>query len=321
MKGLLLSLADLCGFSALFRFFHRGSLTILLYHGVAPLRGPGIYNYRGKFVSPSAFERHMRHFAKHYTILSLDEAVRALWSGRLPKNALAITFDDGYRNFYEHAFPILQRLRIPAAVFLVSDFVLKRRPLWVDRLEYAIGTMKGSRDDLIRRDMTIRDELKGLDEESREKRLAKIEEEARCALADFSGDRLCYAPLTLDEIRQMHGSGITFGAHSRSHPILSKLAPQHVREEVGGSKKDFETLTLSSVFAYPNGQRGDWNEEVERSLAESGYAAALTTIEGFNGAETPRYALRRIAMDGTDDGGAFAAIASGVRLFLRRLFL
>jgi peptidoglycan/xylan/chitin deacetylase (PgdA/CDA1 family) len=132
---------------------------------------------------------------------------------------------------------------------------------------------------------------------------------------------LCYAPLTLDEIRQMHGSGITFGAHSRSHPILSKLAPQHVREEVGGSKKDFETLTLSSVFAYPNGQRGDWNEEVERSLAESGYAAALTTIEGFNGAETPRYALRRIAMDGTDDGGAFAAIASGVRLFLRRLFL
>src|SRR3989338_9127431 len=109
MKRLLLSLIALLGITHIARFFNRNSLTILLYHGVAPLarrslgeggkENRGLYNYRGKFIEPAHFEVQMRYFKEHYRVLELDEAVRRLFDGSLPSRALAITFDDGYRNF------------------------------------------------------------------------------------------------------------------------------------------------------------------------------------------------------------------------------
>ncbi|MBP9757809.1 MAG: polysaccharide deacetylase family protein, partial [Candidatus Pacebacteria bacterium] len=114
----------------MFRFFHRHSLTIVLYHGVAPeaegglaampaqAGHAGIYNYRGKFIRPDVFERQVAYMNRHYTILPVDEALRRLDDGTLPDYALAITFDDGYRNFYEHAYPVLKASHTPATMYL-----------------------------------------------------------------------------------------------------------------------------------------------------------------------------------------------------------
>src|SRR3989344_8511691 len=317
MKRLLLSLIALLGITHIARFFNRNSLTILLYHGVAPLarrslgeggkENRGLYNYRGKFIEPAHFEVQMRYFKEHYRVLELDEAVRRLFDGSLPSRALAITFDDGYQNFYTHAFPILKKMNIPATMFLATDFVLRRKPLWVDRLEYAA--------------IKENDALKRFADSEREQRVVEIERRAGTMFTDFEGARAVYAPLALEEIREMLRNGMTFGAHTRSHPILSRIQTERLEDEVIGSKKELENALgrISSTFAYPNGQPGDWTEEVEKQISAAGFRAALTTIEGTNTRMTHPMRLKRIAMDGTDDSPAFASIAAGVRVLLRSI--
>lgn len=299
---------------------HRNTLTILLYHGVAPKENRGIYNYRGKFIEPKHFERQIRYFAQHYTIVALDKGVQMLREGTLPKYALAVTFDDGYRNFYTYAFPVLKKLNIPATMFLATDFVLEKKPLWVDRLEYAMGKRAGSYGEKTAQDRAIRDALKKMPNAERESRLRAIEQESGVSFKDFEGERSVYAPLSGPEILEMQDAGITFGAHTKSHPILSRETPEQIKEEIRGSKIALERLCgkISTVFAYPNGQIGDWNEETERTVISSGFEAALTTIEGVTTRKTHPLRLKRITMDGTDDGPTFAVITSGVRAYLRR---
>ena len=321
MKGFLYRALLFLGVVALVRFFHRRGLTILLYHGVAPKdEAGGIYNYRGKFISPESFEHQLRYLAPRYTILELDDAVTRLQGGTLPKNALAITFDDGYRNFYTHAYPILSRMGIPATMFVATDFVLRKRPLWVDRLEYAIGHGEAPLEEKKQRDDRLRNELKALSHEDREKRLAQIEHDAGRALTDFEEDRAVYAPLSVYEIREMQEAGMSFGAHTRTHPILSRERPEDAHAEIAGSITELQALMpLSKVFAYPNGQPGDWTEDNERATEAGGCIAALTTIQGVNTKSTPLYRLKRMAMDATDASAAFASVVSGVRLFLGKI--
>lgn len=248
----------------------------------------------------------MQYFKKYYAILALDEGIKRLSNNTLPPNALAITFDDGYRNFYTYAFPILKKLNIPATIFLATDFVLEKKPLWVDRLEYA-GFMS--------------DEYKLLFADERKRLVKETERRAGISFTDFEGDRAVYAPLELEEIREMQTAGIAFGAHSRSHSILSRIPQELIEEEVAGSKHALEEagIRVSVAFAYPNGQAGDWNETVEKAVEKAGFTAALTTVEGVNKRGAHPLRLKRIAMDGTDNSKAFAVIASGVRGLLQKI--
>lgn len=321
MKSFLYRALLFCGVVALVRFFHRNSLTILLYHGVAPQEErPDIYNYRGKFITPEAFEFQLNYFARHYTIIELDEAYDRMRAGTLPKNPLVITFDDGYRNFYEYAFPILKRHKLPATIFLATDFVLRKKPLWVDRLEYAIGGGIGSRETRSTLDDRIRNEFKQLSNETREARLTSIEAAATRTLIDFEDDRAIYAPLSVYEIREMQTYRIHVGAHTRTHPILSRETPEDAQSEIAGSLAELSAIVpLSRVFAYPNGQADDATPACERMIEDAGCVAALTTLAGVNGAFTPPYRLHRFAMDATDASPAFASVASGVRLYLSKI--
>ena len=198
-------------------------------------------------------------------------------------------------------------MNIPATMFLATDFVLRKIPLWVDRLGYA-----GSKEN---------DSLKLLQADEREGRVGEIELQAGTSFPNFEGDRAVYAPLALEEIQEMQKSGITFGAHTRSHPILSRIQTERLEDEIMSSKQELETALgrISSTFAYPNGQSGDWTEEVEKQTSAAGFRAALTTIEGTNTRMTHPMRLKRIAMDGTDGSPAFASIASGVRVLLRSI--
>lgn len=323
MKRFLFVAARILGLPHVFRFFHRDELTIVLYHGVAPREHEGrrgIYNYRGKFIPPEVFEQQLRYLQKHYRILELDDAIRGMRKGTLPRRSLAVTFDDGYRNFYDHAFPILQELGVPATIFLTTDFVFKKKPLWVDRLEYAIGRREGEYAQKIALDARLREELKRLPDVEKEKRLQKIERSSGTTFFNFEMDRGAYAPLTEGEVRELREAGISIGAHTMTHPILSRISKKRAREEIQGSLDALLTVcaTISASFAYPNGQRGDWNKDTERIVKECGFGSALTTIEGFNDRNTHPYQLRRIAMDATDEE-TFAATASGMRLFLRKI--
>lgn len=322
MKRFVFWALYLLGVPALFRFFHRKSLTIVLYHGVAPqISGlTGIYNYGGKFVQPKHFARQLAYFKKHYTVMPLDTALDLLAKGALPERTLAITFDDGYANFYEHALPLLTQAQLPATMFLATDFVLRRTPLWVDRLEYACGKRNGTYAERIAFDARTRNAMKQITPAAREEDLQTIEGSVRSVFHDFESDRAVYAPLTQEQIAASLAAGMSFGVHTRSHPILSMLSADNQDEEIVGSRADFATWNIpaSPTFAYPNGHREDWNEYTVNILQSRGFPRALTTIEGTNTKKTPPYELRRMVLDDTGDRAKFANVVSGVRLFLNR---
>lgn len=319
MKRVLFRLLYFCGIPALFRYWHRRSLTIVLYHGVAPLTGGGIYNYRGKFISPGAFENQLEYMRSHFTILPLHDALEQLKDGTLPERALVITFDDGYRNFYLHAYPELKSHNLPATMYLATDFVCRSIPLWVDRLEYAVGKSEGTRAEKIALDATTRAKFKTLTPQIREHDLRNVEQISWIKFEDFNDDRAVYEPLTREEIIEMQEHGITFGAHTKTHPILAKQTVDEQRAEIEESRHDLEALgvRVSPVFAYPNGQPGDWSPETETVLTAAGFTHALTTLEGVNDAATAPLQLHRFTLDNTEDFAVFANVVSGVRLFLK----
>jgi peptidoglycan/xylan/chitin deacetylase (PgdA/CDA1 family) len=318
MRDIFYALLYTLGAHHIFQYFNSRSLTVLLYHGVAPETNQGIYNYKKKNISPEAFKEHLGFIARHYTVLPLDQSFRRLRERTLPRHALSITFDDGYRNFYTYALPLLKEFQMPATIFLASDFVLKKKPLWVDRLEYAIGQKQLSREERIAEDSRLRAELKSLPSRECERRLVPIEKQTDATLRDFSAERAVYAPLNENEIKEMQAVGITIGGHTKSHASLPHLSVAEAADEIEGSKQALQEHfgEISQLFCYPYGR---WNEKTEQLVIEAGFSGALTTIEGTNFPATHPFRLRRFSMDGVEDIRRFAATISGARLFLRRV--
>ncbi len=120
-------------------------MTILYYHSVDPVwRSP-------LAVTPEAFAHHMRWLAKHKSVIDLADAVRQIdGTGRMAREAVALTFDDGFSGVYEHAFPVLRRLALPATVFLVTGTLTPegRKVDWVDTPPpHPLGTL--TRDEIL----------------------------------------------------------------------------------------------------------------------------------------------------------------------------
>jgi len=98
-----------------------------------------------------------------------------------------------------------------------------------------------------------------------------------------------------DEVAALRGLGFSIGAHTITHPIMSRLTPSQMRDEVYGSKAAIEKAVGAPVraFAYPNGQPADYNEVVTQVVREAGFTCAVTTKRGLNDADTPVLELRR----------------------------
>ncbi len=254
-------------------------------------------------------------------MLPLRDALEMLEGGTLPERALVITFDDGYRNFYLHAYPELKARGLPATMYLATDFVCRNIPLWVDRLEYAIGKGEGTYAQMCALDAETRAKFKTLTPAMREHDLRNVEQIAWIKFEDFNDDRAVYEPLAREEIIEMQENGITFGAHTKTHPILTTQSVDQQRDEIETSRHDLDTfgVRVSPVFAYPNGQADDWSDVTETLLTSAGFTHALTTLEGVNDAHTHPLRLHRFTLDNTEDIAVFANVLSGVRLFLKSL--
>lgn len=253
------------------------------------------------------FEQEMRIVAKNYRVVSLDEAVRRLTEGGPPEPVVVITFDDGYLDNYEIAFPILQRYGLTATIFLTTGAVDTGEPLWFDRLSLAVKKSPHQHVDLeldlprrfwLRNDgekLRSRDQLytyfRGLPEADKRDRLQDVI--ARLGGKD-EGERNGRM-LSWDQIRLLRKQGIGFGGHTVTHPFVSRLSQSDACWEAGECKRRIEEELQAPVehFAYPSGRDMDfspWNKEVVKS---AGYKSAVSTIWGINDPATDPLELRR----------------------------
>lgn len=291
------------GYSSLRNLMIPSSLTVLFYHRVGPL--PNDWSLPG--VDVAQFERQIEHLASNYRILGAKELYDSLQGGSaFPKRSALVTFDDGYKDNYLNAYPILRKRRIPAIIFLTTGSIENRELLWWDVLGYAASKIRADtkREEIVvdvEGEATFRlDEITPLIE-----RLKDVPDSVRRrAIARLMDDHSIDIPselveenlLTWQEVKEMAEGGIHFGAHTVDHPILTRMPLEEAKEQISGSKDRIEKRIGQEVFsfAYPNGYPRDYNTDVSNYLRRTGFKAAFTTRPIINPAGADPMTIGRI---------------------------
>jgi len=289
------------GYFKLVSLLYKESVRILAYH-----------RFGASCVSTESFEKQIKYLIKHFNPISIGTYLGFLLGRReLLPNSVILTVDDGYRDFYGIAFPILRKYEIPAAVFITTDFIDKGIWLWHDLLNFGLKNTPLNNFILNGRSFDISGQIGKLQ--------LKLRLDQLCTrLAPIERDELInqllkdlhvtvperptpdYAPLKWNQILEMSKCGISFGSHTCTHPILSRLPVQEALYEIRESKRRIEEVTQREILSicYPNGKEGDFNEKVKLMVKEAGFRCAMSLIYGMNSLDSDPYELRRMALDG-----------------------
>ncbi len=330
MKATALNLLRIAGAFSPFRWASRSQALICAYHRFSARGGCAP-------ISARAFAEQVKYLAAHYTLVPLSLLAGCLRGGReIPPRLAAITIDDGYRDAYEIAFPILREHCAPATVFVVTEFVEGAVWLWTDKPRYLTAAAAAREAEVEIAGRRLRLGLKDLASRAASARavnaaLKTLPEEAR----DFAIERLAfdlnvklpdrppaeYGAINWRQAREMADAGVEIGSHTLTHPILTSLSDDRLREEVGRSRARLQSALGRTVeaFCYPN---GDYDLRAQREVARCGYRLAVTTETGLNNGRNNPLALRRI--HGEYDLARFVKSTSGFgqaqnRWQLRRL--
>lgn len=276
----------------------QGRLSILIFHRVFAEPDP---------IFPQ--EMHARRFDEVcgwmkslFNVLPLDLAALQLKAGALPTRAACITFDDGYADNHDVAMPILKRHGLPATFFIATGFLDGGR-MWNDTVIESVRLAKTRTLDLgalgrfavgTPADKTaaiggIIGKLKYLPVAVRLAAAHGIAIEAKVSLPDN-------LMMTSAQVKAMREAGMQIGAHTLSHPILSRLDDNEASAEIEGSKHFLERLLSERVglFAYPNGKPGqDYLPQHVTMVHQAGFDAAVSTAPGVSSANSNIFQLPR----------------------------
>lgn len=276
-------------------------LGILCYHRVGT-RGLPLYSA----LPPEVFEEQMGYLKKRYRMLSVADLCDELIQPRSKEPALAVTFDDGYGDLVQYAFPILQKYQIPATIFLAVEAIESGEVPWYDRIFAILQIVSGETLEIeldvprqfrlgspaarLEAAQKIMQLLRTLPEAQRQRCRAELESRAILPSSVLSGRML-----TWDQVRAMDRAGISFGSHTMSHRVVGRLRPEEARHELLESRRIIEERLGHSIdtFAFPFGQPSDIGLVTESTMKECGYRCAMTTVEGVNDSRSNPYRLSR----------------------------
>ncbi len=287
-----------------FRIKKRNSFPyqILLYHRVLPE-----YDPFGLGVVPvDLFRIHMELMSTYFRIISLPELLLKIEKNALQPNCLCLTFDDGYYDNYKYAFPILKELKIPATIFLTTDFIGTNEVPWhnrvlniikdteMEKIQFEYNGMKWVELSDVNKKIafahSLLEWLKMLLPEERDDKIYQLRE-----ICQINEDQNNRKMLNWKEVEEMHQAGISFGAHTKTHPILSLLSKDQIEEEIIGSRLAIEKrLSIPiDVFAYPNGKREDYDEFCIQVVKKAGFKGAVTSYGAVNYSKKDLFELSR----------------------------
>lgn len=325
MKHTVMSLMNSAGLFAPFRVASRGKALILMYHRFSQA-DDGVSTYARRFTEQ------LDYLTQHYRIVSLSEAAGYMASGKpMPHGLAVITIDDGYRDAYEIAFPILQERKARATLFVVTDFVDRKCWLWTDKLRYLTARAEVGAFEPTLNGRPLRIEINGgatrlgaAEQINRQlKRMTDdAKDEAIERLASVFGVELPALPppelssLTPEQLREMDSGGIEIGSHTVTHQILTRVSGERLQYELRESRSRLESMLERRVdlLGYPN---GDHNRAVQKEAARAGYRCAVSADYGLNDGRSNPLALKRIHTE--RDMAQFVKNTSGFDEFRRLL--
>jgi len=282
------------------------SLRILTYHRIADREAIKPYDPQLVSATPAEFEKQVAWMAHNYSVVGVDDLFDAIDGGkRLPKNAVLLTFDDAYPDFKTTAWPILKSYGLPAALFVPTNF--PDRPnmvFWWDKLCAGILLTKSnhvSADPLGQLSLETEEDKRATSQALRTQFKLFPHAEAMAWIDDICKQLLpegvdLSSTMSWDDIKTLADDGVTIGAHSRSHPLLTQIPVEDLHDEISGSYRDLQERlsNVLPIFCYPGGAH---NEAVMSIAAQCGIRIAFATLMGHNRLDrTNLLQLRRINM-------------------------
>lgn len=288
-------------------------IRIILYHRIENL--PGDYNMLA--VTPENFMQHMKWISEKYEILQLSEPM-SNWFINDERDAVIVTFDDGYYDWLYKAAPILSKYKIPATMFITTGNIGTQNELWTDNLHRAIFESKKYNDYFELKDNMISSiwgtrclqekvnlyiSLRKIFQISSKKKRKEFEKQ----LLEWAGITESGRPnrriLSKEEVQKLAKiEGISIGAHCVSHPSLKWLSKREKEYEIVKSKKTLENITGQEIelFSYPFGTKNDYSEETIDALRRYGFKKAVTGFTGKIEENTDIYQLPRFTIRNYD---------------------
>jgi sugar transferase (PEP-CTERM/EpsH1 system associated) len=287
-------------------------LTIIGYHRILPLQDALQCPFPSMVTPKDLFVAQIAYMAENYHLMSISNAIRLLNVGKLPRRAIAVTFDDGYRDNYEHAFPILRRFHVPASFFVVTDAVDGKMNLWWDEVAEQVEEMLRCRLLLVSPEARNLPQwlLSAMQKAKSPEHAPHIAQQlvtwmnqipraerknvldllrSIVGVREAPSKRLM---LSWEEVKELHDSGQIIGSHTTSHEFLDEADEEQAWGEIHKSVTTLERKLNMRVrfFTYPAGRYG---KNTSILLRRAGIEAAVTSRAGSNSSRIDVYQLRR----------------------------
>ncbi len=272
-------------------------LSIITYHHVADDDPSYPYDPNVADATPAQFRRQMEMVARYGTPIGIDDLIRAIGGGPLPRNPVMVTFDDGYRSCYEVALPILRAVGVRATFFVATSFVSERRLYWWERIAILRGQSGKRRVQLsYPQAMTLdlddpeaQDTLTDIIKNTSELDVDRFLEELGAALGvawtpEIETRHADHLIMTWDQIRALARAGMDVESHGRRHRVLQTLDDATLADELTGSRRELEAQLGRPVraLAYPVGRRINGERRIRDALAAAGYQIGMSNHTGVN---------------------------------------
>lgn len=283
----------------------------------------------GMYVSPTTLDLHLTEIRRHFELVHLEDWLRRAGQGAaLPRLACAITFDDGWRDNYEFALPILVRHGAPATIFLVSRLIGSAERFWPNRL---MGLLDRSFEvpgsvpfpeplrcivEPILADARRRGTLRAEDGDLAVQAAKELQEERireLICVAEEGGGRTAEKRelLNAEEVILLASSGLVrFGSHTASHfRVGGTVVGDDLEREIVLSKRELQEVCGQPIdlFCYPNGE----TSQAAIDMVRRNYLGAVTTRKGWHAASQDAHLIARI--------GVHEDVSSTPQAFLSRV--
>jgi peptidoglycan/xylan/chitin deacetylase (PgdA/CDA1 family) len=280
--------------------------------------------------TPDDFDRQLAYLARHADVISARELPAVLHAKR--GRHVMVTFDDGYLDNYEIAFPLLRRHGLTATFFISTGLIDRRGVAWWDEIAWMIRTsqrrelpagewfetpvpLPADREAAIG---AVVGRYRSLPEERTTAFLDHVADAAGTGRADPALARDLW--MTWDHVREMQAHGMTIGAHTVSHPILSRLSAERQYEEIAGSRARLaiELGSAPRLFAYPVGKPYTFDADTRTALQAAGFRYAFSFYGGHQPyAPVDPYDIRRTHVDWRTTMPLFQAMVTLPAVFAR----
>lgn len=332
MKTILLKAFDLLNIFSLFNRYTKERASVFMLHHLGKSG-----ERRSGYLAADILDKELEYLVRHgYTVLSVSGYLERLFSRSVGLKSVVFTIDDGYRDFYEYGYPVFKKHKLPAGVFIVSDFIDGRLELWWDKIKRCIRTTElcelrishdghekffslRSEREKEKAIVDIIEWCKKLPEDQKEHIIRQL---AHGTKQDSGYRHEDGVAMSWHEIKEMQEHSIEFFPHTKTHPILMNISAEEKEKEISESKMIIEQNICkpANVFCYPNGKFEDVSNEIISLLKKKGYIASFTAEEGFDAADgdVDFFRLKRYPLP--SDLLLFKEIVSGLETFITQLW-